>query len=79
MAAFIIRRLGNAVIVMLVVCLAAFLVFQFLGDPVEMMLNEQATQAERGALRDRLRSDRPAMAQFTRFVLRAAKGDFGIS
>jgi peptide/nickel transport system permease protein len=79
MLAFLLRRLANAALVMLTVALLAFLVFRFVGDPVEMMLNEQATQVEREALRERLGTDRPAVLQYLQFVTRAAQGDFGIS
>ena len=54
MISMVIRRIGNAAAVMLAVAFVAFMIFQFLGDPVQLMLNEQATQAERDALRERL-------------------------
>lgn len=79
MLAFLIRRLLNAALVMLTVAAMAFTIFRFVGDPVEMMLNEQATQVERDALRERLGTDRPMLYQFGRFVTAAAVGDFGIS
>jgi peptide/nickel transport system permease protein len=79
MLAFLIRRILNAALVMLTVAAMAFMIFRFVGDPVEMMLNEQATQNERDALRERLGTDRPMLFQFGRFVAAAAVGDFGIS
>lgn len=79
MLAFIIRRILNAALVMLTVALMAFVIFRFVGDPVEMMLNEQATQADRDSLRLRLGVDQPLPVQFMRFAGRAAVGDFGIS
>ena len=79
MLAFLIRRLANAVGVMLAVAFIAFLIFRFVGDPVEMMLNEQATQAERDALRERLGLNDGFVVQFGKFVAAAAVGDFGIS
>ena len=54
MLAFLIKRIGNAVLVMLTVAFFAFLIFRFLGDPVEIMVNESATQVERDELRARL-------------------------
>ncbi len=56
MIGLIVRRIANAFGVMLVVALIAFSIFQFLGDPVQLMLNAQATQEERDALRVRLGS-----------------------
>jgi peptide/nickel transport system permease protein len=79
MLAFIVKRLANAAGVMLTVALVAFLIFRFLGDPVEMMLNEQATQIQRDELRVRLGLDQPVIAQFLTFVANALRGDFGIS
>ncbi len=79
MLAFLVRRILNAALVMLTVAAMAFAIFRFVGDPVEMMLNEQATQVERDALRERLGTDRPILLQFGRFVTAAAVGDFGIS
>ncbi|WP_069300550.1 ABC transporter permease [Neptunicoccus sediminis] len=79
MLAFIIKRLANAVFVMLSVTFLAFVIFRFVGDPVDQMLNEQATQEQRDDLRERLGLDKPFLVQFTSFVGRAATGDFGIS
>jgi len=79
MLSFLIRRLGNALFVMLAVAGLAFLIFRFVGDPVDMMLNEQATQAQRDALRERLGLNASVGVQFAKFVTNAATGDFGIS
>ena len=54
MIVFLIKRLANAALVMLVVALMAFMIFRFVGDPIQLMVNEQTTQVERDALRERL-------------------------
>ena len=79
MLAFLIRRLLNAAWVMLTVAFLAFMIFRFVGDPVELMLNEQSTQAQRDELRVRLGLDRSFPLQYLSFVANAAKGEFGIS
>ncbi|MCL5777181.1 ABC transporter permease [Limibaculum sp. FT325] len=79
MIAFLIKRIANAMLVMLAVAFFAFMIFRFVGDPVEMMLNEQATQAERADLRAKLGLEDGFLVQFGRFVTNAAQGDFGIS
>lgn len=79
MLAFIIKRLANAIFVMLSVTFLAFVIFTAVGDPVDQMLNEQATQAQRDDLRERLGLDDPFLVQYAKFVGRAAHGDFGIS
>lgn len=79
MLVFLVKRVFNAAIVMLAVAGMAFLIFRFVGDPVEMMVNEQATQEDRDALRERLGLNDGVVTQFGRFVVSAAQGDFGIS
>jgi peptide/nickel transport system permease protein len=79
MFAFLIRRLVQSVFVMLAVALIAFLMFRFMGDPVTSMVAQDATVAEREAVRERLGLDQPLLVQYGRFVVRAAQGDFGIS
>ncbi len=79
MLAFIIKRSLNAIFVMLSVAFIAFVIFRFVGDPVELMLNEQATQQQRDDLRANLGLDDPFLIQYGKFVARAAHGDFGIS
>ncbi len=79
MLVFLIKRMANASFVMLTVALMAFMTFRFVGDPVEMMLNEQASQAERIELRERLGLNDGLVLQYVRFVTNALQGDFGIS
>jgi len=79
MLVFLVRRVVNAIGVMLAVAFLAFMIFRFVGDPVELMLNEQATQAQRDELRARLGLNRPFLLQFATFAGNAARGDFGIS
>ena len=79
MAAFIVRRLLQAVLVMLVVALIAFLLFQYVGDPVSQMLGQDATPEDRTRLRGDLGLDQPFYVQFGHFIGNAMQGDFGIS
>jgi peptide/nickel transport system permease protein len=79
MAAFIIRRLLQAILVMLVVALIAFLLFQYVGDPVSQMLGQDATPEDRARLRGDLGLDQPLYMQFGHIIGNALKGDFGIS
>ncbi len=71
MLVFIIRRLIQAVLVMLTVSL--------LADPVTIMLGQDATEQDRVELRASLGLDQPAPVQFARFVGQAVKGEFGLS
>ena len=79
MLEFLAKRLLNAAGVMLAVAFIAFMIFRFVGDPVELMLNEQASQAQRDELRIRLGLDRSFLMQFLTFAGNAVRGDFGIS
>ena len=79
MVVFLIKRLINAVGVMLAVAFMAFMIFRFVGDPVELMLNEQASQSQRDELRERLGLNGGFVVQFATFIGNAVRGDFGIS
>ncbi|HRO61194.1 MAG TPA: ABC transporter permease [Burkholderiaceae bacterium] len=79
MFAFVVRRLLQAAVVMLVVAFIAFSLFQYVGDPVLSMVGQDATPAEREQLRSDLGLDRPFYVQFGHFLGNAAQGEFGIS
>jgi peptide/nickel transport system permease protein len=79
MIAFLIRRLLQAIAVMAVVALCAFFMFQFVGDPINQMVAEDATAEDRAYLRKTLGLDDPIPVQFGKFALNAALGNFGVS
>ena len=79
MLAFILRRLAQAVIVMLTVAFIAFMLFQYVGDPVTNLLGQDATPQQRLQLRTDLGLDQPFPVQFARFVGNAVSGEFGLS
>jgi peptide/nickel transport system permease protein len=79
MLAFIVNRLIQAVLVMLTVAFIAFMLFQYVGDPVTFMLGQDATPEERQRLKVDLGLDQPFFVQFGKFVTNAAQGEFGLS
>ena len=79
MLAFIVRRLLQAILVMLVVGFIAFSLFNFVGDPVSLMLPPEATAADRAQMREALGLDKPFYQQFITFITNAVQGNFGIS
>src|SRR5260221_2683533 len=64
---------------MLVVGFIAFSLFNFVGDPVSLMLPPEATQADREQMRQALGLDKPFYRQFMTFLGNAVTGNFGIS
>ena len=79
MLAFILRRLAQAVLVMLAVGLIAFSLFRFVGDPVLFMLGQDVTPEDRERITKHLGLDQPFYIQYARFVGRAVRGEFGLS
>ena len=79
MFAFIVRRLAQAVLVMVTVAFVAFLLFQYVGDPVVFILGQDATAEQVAAIRAELGLDRPFFVQFWHFLVHAVQGEFGMS
>ncbi|MGB1026054.1 MAG: ABC transporter permease [Rhodospirillaceae bacterium] len=79
MIAFAIRRVLQAIAVLFTVGFVSFCMFRFMGDPVESILGQEATVADRAELIDRLGLNDPIPVQYGRFVVRALSGDFGVS
>jgi peptide/nickel transport system permease protein len=79
MIAFIVRRILQSIVVMLMVALLAFTLFRYVGDPVVSMVGRDTTFEEREELRESLGLNDSIIVQFGRFVKNASMGDFGIS
>ena len=79
MAAFIIRRLLQSILVMLAVGLIAFALFRFVGDPINNMVGQDTSIADREALRERLGLNDPFLIQYGNYLINAVQGQFGIS
>jgi peptide/nickel transport system permease protein len=79
MLAFVLRRVAQAVLVMLAVGLIAFSLFRFVGDPVLFMLGQDATPEDRVRVTKLLGLDQPFYVQYAQFVGRALQGNFGLS
>ncbi|MEZ0209680.1 MAG: nickel ABC transporter permease [Methylophilus sp.] len=62
-----------------VLCLTFALLHMVPGDPVDVMLGESASPADRDMLKAQLGLDQPLYSQFGRYVLNILKGDFGVS
>ncbi len=79
MFAFIVRRIIQAVFVMLVISLVGFSIQHQIGDPVRDLVGERVTPAEREVIRNRLGLNDPFYIQYARFVKKACQGDLGLS
>jgi len=73
------RLLGTIPVIFGVLFLTFVLVHSIPGDPVEVMLGESATSADREVLRQNLGLDEPLPIQFFQYVAKVAQGDLGVS
>lgn len=79
MTAFILRRTMQSLVVLFVMSIIVFVGVNLIGDPVEMMINPEADQAEVERVIRELGLDRPISEQYWFFLLNAFKGDLGKS
>ena len=68
MLVFVLQRLFQAAWVMLAVAFIAFLLFQYVGDPVLFMLGQDVTPEKVAQLRAELGLDQPFFIQFFHFI-----------
>ncbi len=79
MLAYLIRRVAQSGLVLLIVGMVAFGMFRFVGDPIDNMLGQERTQEDIDRLRGQLGLDQPFAVQYFRFLENAAQGNFGVS
>ncbi len=77
---FLIKKLSSFVTVIFGVLLLTFLLIHLVpGDPVEVMLGESASAADRDQLRAELGLNQPLIQQFGSYLNKLSHGDFGNS
>ena len=77
---FLIKKLLGIASVLFGVLLLTFMLIHLVpGDPVEVMLGESASTADRAALRADLGLNQPLTSQFVQYLSKLAQGDFGRS
>ena len=76
---FILKRLAQSLLVMAVVSAVSFSLFNFVGDPVNNMVGQDATREQRVEIREKLGLNDPVLTQYTRFISNAVQGEFGLS
>jgi len=79
MTVFIIRRLMQSVLVVFVMSFLVFGGVNLVGDPVEMMVSDEADQEERERVIRSMGLDKPWYVQYGLFVAKAVQGDLGKS
>lgn len=80
MANFILRRLVGIVPILVGITMVTFMIMHLTpGDPVRIMLGEQANTVDMEALRRELGLDRPLPVQYLNWMGRAVQGDLGRS
>jgi len=79
MQRYIVRRLIQTVIVILLASMVIFAGTRLTADPMKLLLDEHATKEQEEITRQRLGLDRPIWQQYLRFVVGMTRGDFGES
>jgi peptide/nickel transport system permease protein len=79
MLVYVIRRLSQSLVVVAVMAALVFVGVYAIGNPVDMMISPDATQAEMQAAIERLGLDKPLWEQFFVFVGNMLQGDMGTS
>lgn len=79
MLRYVLRRLGQSLITVLLVTLVIFVIVRIIGDPTHLMLPPEATESDRNLLRIEMGLDRPLIVQYATYLMGLLSGDFGTS
>lgn len=79
MLAFVIRRLGQSLLVLFAMSLLVFASVYLIGNPADILISMDADQAERTRLAQAMGLDRSLPLQYAQFLWRALQGDLGQS
>src|SRR5688572_19041586 len=79
MTVYLLRRLLQALLVMLAMSVIVFVGVYAIGDPVEILISPDADQMERERAIRALGLDLPLWQQYLTFLFRALQGDLGRS
>ena len=79
MFAFTVKRILQAVLVMLIISFIGFAIKHNFGDPVRDLVGQRITPAERAEIREQMGLNDPFMVQYVRFLGDAVQGDLGQS
>jgi peptide/nickel transport system permease protein len=79
MTAYLLRRLGQSILAIIAMAVLVFLGVYAIGNPVDILINPEATERERLEAMARLGLDRPLWEQFFVYFSNLLQGDFGRS
>lgn len=79
MVKYIVKRFIQMIAVLFIVSILVFLLTNFIGDPVDMLVPENATLEQIESARQRLGLDKPLPVQYAIFLKDVLHGDFGKS
>ena len=79
MVLIVVRRLSQSVLVLFLIALISFLIFRYVGNPVDNLLGQEATVQQRADLEEALGLNLPVYKQYLNFVWDALHFDFGNS
>ena len=76
---YMIRRVGHSIFIILGLMALLFFAINILGDPVALLVDEDASQQAIDAIRAKFGLDRPLYVRFGEFYWDLLRGDFGKS
>ena len=79
MLKYIVKRFVQMIVVLFVVSILVFMLTNFIGDPVDMLVPENATVEQVESARARLGLDKPLPVQYGIFLKDVLHGNFGKS
>jgi ABC-type dipeptide/oligopeptide/nickel transport system permease component len=79
MARYVVSRIGQGIITFMILASLVFLLARLIGNPVDLMLSESATEKEREFLTHQLGLDRPLHIQYAAYMGELVKGNAGVS
>lgn len=79
MQRYVVIRIFQTIITLLILSIVIFALVRFSGDPASLMLSENATEEDYEHMRAVLGLDKPMHVQYGIFIVKAVRGDFGES
>ncbi|MBI1999890.1 MAG: ABC transporter permease [candidate division NC10 bacterium] len=79
MQRYILKRLAQTLVTIWIISVVVFMLTRVTGDPVDLILNPLASEADRAVARKAWGLDQPIHVQYWRYVSGMMRGDFGQS